>query len=891
MKLKNRIGTLIAATAAVIFVIASPAHAGGPLVNCSPGVPFTYPGGGANIPWNPDLGPLGTLNNADAVMQSAAAFAAWTVVPSSTVSFAQGAPLPVNVDTSNFNPWVFAPAPDGLNAIVYDEDGSLFNLLFGFGTGVLGFAGPEWGITAACEITESFAFINGGSVFQGLPVNELQCVQHHEFGHFQNLAHSVVNEQIAAFSDYTGPAPFDTFGFPVNLVNRIETMSPFIFVNGGQCDAHTDDVMSVSNIYPAAGYPGNTGSITGHILAPNGVTQLTGVNVIARNIANPFDDAVSALSSDVTDTFTQGAPFVGQYTFNNLTDGASYAIYVDGIIQGGFSTPPLVPLPGPEEFYNGAGESSNGATDDPSVYSAVVAAAGSQSTGVDIIFNSPAPGQALALGDDDAIELFMPFTFEYCGESYNSLFVNSNGSVSFGAGSTDFSESVLDHLLGPPRIAGVWDDLNPASGGVVTFFQTINDFTVSFQGVPEFPAAGANSFDIVLTRSSNQVDLLYGDLSAPDGLAGLSCGGLKTTGNEAEVDLTALDDQSKANAAINARNESSKFEIFTTFDNDLSGRSLSFNTPNAFKDSFENNDTFGSAKAIGLPFDSADRRGSSEIFDFTEIRPVGGDVDYFRFNADAGQTLVAEVTAGSLDSVLGLFDSTGTLVAADDDGGLGLLSKLQFPIAAAGQYTLAVSTFPDFDFSGDGGSGSRYVVNVQSIDGFVLSLGDDSTQEVDLGFSFPFQGSSYDSVFVNSNGNLTFGSGSTDFTESVSELLSGPPRIAPLWDDLSPNNGGQVVVEFGAADFTVTFDGVPEFQATGANTFSVTLHATGDYEIAYGATNGNDALAGVSEGGGAADPGPSDLSTSASWPGTGTTYQLFGSGTFDLDFSTLTFIP
>jgi len=144
---------------------------------------------------------------------------------------------------------------------------------------------------------------------------------------------------------------------------------------------------------------------------------------------------------------------------------------------------------------------------------------------------------------------------------------------------------------------------------------------------------------------------------------------------------------------------------------------------------------------------------------------------------------------------------------------------------------------------------------------------------------------------VNSNGNLTFGSGSTDFTESVSELLSGPPRIAPLWDDLSPNNGGQVVVEFGAADFTVTFDGVPEFQATGANTFSVTLHATGDYEIAYGATNGNDALAGVSEGGGAADPGPSDLSTSASWPGTGTTYQLFGSGTFDLDFSTLTFIP
>lgn len=112
-----------------------------------------------------------------------------------------------------------------------------------------------------------------------------------------------------------------------------------------------------------------------------------------------------------------------------------------------------------------------------------------------------------------------------------------------------------------------------------------------------------------------------------------------------------------------------------------------------------------------------------------------------------------------------------------------------------------------------------------------------------------------------------------------------------LWDDLSPNNGGLVFLEQDASTFKVTYDSVPEFSATGANTFAVTLHSSGQITVAYGATNNNDGLAGVSQGGGAPNPGASDLSTSATWPATGTTYQLFGAGAFDLSNTTLTFIP
>ena len=182
---------------------------------------------------------------------------------------------------------------------------------------------------------------------------EMLAVQVHEFGHYQNLAHTVVNGQIVAGPDSRGPSPLDTFP-PVSFVNRIETMYPFLFINGGQATPHADDVAMFSTLYPEPEFAASTGTITGTVVAPNNTSRVTGVNVIARNLANPYDDAVSAISSDFTEDFTSGSPFVGVYTLRGLTPGASYAIYVDQIVIGGFSTPPRDPLPGVEEFYNGS---------------------------------------------------------------------------------------------------------------------------------------------------------------------------------------------------------------------------------------------------------------------------------------------------------------------------------------------------------------------------------------------------------------------------------------------------------------------------------------------------------------------------------------------------------
>ena len=871
--------------AAITLLVVPHASAGGPLANCSSGQPFLWNTSGP-IVFNPDQGNLGPLTHAQAVAAVQASFNVWGAVPTATVSYAAGAELPVDVDITNFEPYLNPSAPDGLSAVVFDDTGEIFDLLFGPGSGILGFAGPEWGDTPTCTIIEGVSFLNGPSFTNNTAAIDVMV---HEFGHWTNLAHTVVNGQIFLAGDTSGPTPFNTFGSPPTI-EVIETMYPFYFGPGsGTQTLEADDIAMVSTLYPESNFFDNSGTIAGTIFAPNGSTRLTGVNVIVRNVADPFEDAVSAISSDFTDSTSQADPVVGTYTINGLTPGADYAVFVDEILAGGFSTTPQVPLPGPEEFYNGADESNDPSTDDPSVFEVVTAAAGSPAMGIDIIFNQLGPGDPLPVGDDGFVELFLPFSYEICGQTFDSVFVNANGNLTFGSGSTDFSESVGEFLANQPRIAGLWDDLNPSAGGIVTFYQGKNDFTVVWDGVPEYYSTGANTFEITLKRSSNHIDVNYYDLTATDGLAGVSCGGAVTSGFETPSDLSSF-----APDRINLHNQPAVYEQFSFGTNDLAGSTVLYNGTTNYEDNWaEPNDVPNKARNITVPFDSI------PITRFTEIEPTGADIDLFRFHADAGKTLVAEILSGQLDSLIALFKIEGkgkntsyVFVDSDDDGGAGLLSKLQVPIAEDGDYLLAVTTFPDFGLTGAGFSGGRYVLDMFAIEGFLLDLGDDDSEEVPLGFTFPYQGADWTSVFVNSNGNLTFGSGNTDWSESVPEFLAGAPRIAPLWVDLSPNNGGLVTVEYGSGSAMVSFVGVPEFFSTGSNTFSVTMYADGSVDIQYDGVSATDGLVGVTEGGGAADPGQTDLSAGGPYLAVGTTYELFNFGNpLDLDPSTLVFSP
>jgi hypothetical protein len=698
-----------------LLVSASVAQAGGPLDLCAPNVPFLWPDGGTNIPFNPDQGNLGILNGTEATAAVGEAFQAWQDVATSTVTYVDTGQMPVDVDQSNFFFFLFPGVEDGLSPIVFDDDGAIFELLFGPGSGVLGFAGSDVLDPVSCAITEGAAFLNGPAIDT---LEGLLDLMVHEFGHYTNLAHTVVNGQIF-IGDSTGPTPDnDTFGFPPfpDGVEVIETMYPFLFSGVDQLSRtpHKDDIAALSTLYPEPDFLATTGTIRGTISVRG--HELSGVNVIARNLADPFVDAVSAISGD----FTQGAPANGTYTLNGLTHGASYAVYVDAIQDGGFSTPPRLALPGPEEFHNTEGTESD--SDDPLAFDGVIVAAGSPSTGVDIIFNPFQPDSPLPVGEDGAVEVFLPFQFRMCGQRFDSVFINANGNLTFGTPDFQFAENIPEFLGGPPRVAGLWRDLSPFNlvtgvpQGSVSFSETHHSFTAHWNGVPEFPDAGSNTFSITLYRIFGGIEIKSGDLTASNGLVGISCGAAVTSQFEQESNLSKFLKSrpcGKKTACLPIR-KPAIFELFDNDDHDLAETRLLGSTI-PFFDRYEHNDTLKKAASIRLPFNTiAEKR-------FTEIRPAGQDVDYFKARRlKEGQTLIAETLSGQLDSVLGIFDANGNLLAVDDDGGSGVLSRVELVIPADGTYFIAVGAWPDFEFTGDGNTDptfgvGRYVLDVQAL--------------------------------------------------------------------------------------------------------------------------------------------------------------------------------
>lgn len=156
-------------------------------------------------------------------------------------------------------------------------------------------------------------------------------------------------------------------------------------------------------------------------------------------------------------------------------------------------------------------------------------------------------------------------------------------------------------------------------------------------------------------------------------------------------------------------------------------------------------------------------------------------------------------------------------------------------------------------------------------DGTAIALGDDDSREVPLPFAFPFFGKSYDKAFVNSDGNVTFEAADNASTaRTLSRLISGPPRVAPLLADLDPSQGGRVTTTGSASAFSVKWTEVPQFEVADKNTFELTLFPDGRITFSYDATNLTlglqEGAVGIAAGGSAEGLVAADLSHVAGQP-------------------------
>ena len=186
---------------------------------------------------------------------------------------------------------------------------------------------------------------------------------------------------------------------------------------------------------------------------------------------------------------------------------------------------------------------------------------------------------------------------------------------------------------------------------------------------------------------------------------------------------------------------------------------------------------------------------------------------------------------------------------ADDDSGVGLLSRLLVQITADGTFSVGVSTFPDLDLHGRRGDSGRYVLNISSYRGTSFPLAMTTASRFGLStFAFPFQGTNWSSVFVNGNGNLTFGAANADFSRDRAGVAGRTTAHCRRSGTTCSPPAGLVIAEEKDRELQIHFVSVPEFLATGTNYFSVTLDRSGEITFDYGATNRSDAIVGITPG-------------------------------------------
>ncbi len=142
---------------------------------------------------------------------------------------------------------------------------------------------------------------------------------------------------------------------------------------------------------------------------------------------------------------------------------------------------------------------------------------------------------------------------------------------------------------------------------------------------------------------------------------------------------------------------------------------------------------------------------------------------------------------------------------------------------------------------------------VDSILSTVVNLGDDAYVEVPLanGKQVVLYGVSYDRVYIGSNGYLTFTEGDTQNKESPENHFR-LPRVSGMFDNLKPNEGGQIWWKQLEDRFVVTYDNVRVDGNFTNDTVSFQIEMFFDGRIAINWLNieAYDGLSGISAGNG-----------------------------------------
>lgn len=420
---------------------------------------------------------------------------------------------------------------------------------------------------------------------------------------------------------------------------------------------------------------------------------------------------------------------------------------------------------------------------------------------------SGASSTTLSLSDDD----YSSYSFErldtlrFYGEPYEQMFVSSNGYITFGAGSQSLSNDVDEHFL-LPAVSVLRHDLDPRDIGRVVVDEWATLVAITYEGVPAYGETSPNHVQIVL-HTNGTIELNFvGVTGRTSWIVGLSNGlsgprpdevnfvGGSTTREQCwdgiDNDGDGLVDCDDGDCVDECGAER-EYDCFNGRDDDHDGL-VDCDDPDCAYEM----ECYGE-RDCGDRLDN-DGDGLADCDD-----------------PDCWDQPVCEILCQ------GYWESFEPGEIEDLEG-----TRLQFrPSPSEPQgYSLNVrDRISDFNVDPHSGDVTE-----------VFNLGDDDSREFvfQVFEGFTFFDRTYDSVFVSSNGYVTFGRGSPSLGYapwSHFEL----PSIAALRGDLNPRSGGEVVVDETSRYVAVTFLDVPWFSDPSLNTFQIELRRNGNISIVY----------------------------------------------------------
>jgi len=198
-------------------------------------------------------------------------------------------------------------------------------------------------------------------------------------------------------------------------------------------------------------------------------------------------------------------------------------------------------------------------------------------------------------------------------------------------------------------------------------------------------------------------------------------------------------------------------------------------------------------------------------------------------DSDCASNLFCQPVTGFYESFSSTqtFDLVGHTITYTPDG--------------SGGYTWSVTTGATYPVTPGSGSVTQS-----------LALGDSDAEEWLLTqmAGVPFFGTTFPSVFVGSNGFVTFESGDS-YSDGSTSAFFDYPRIAGVDDDLDPDGGndGTIVVDESPSSLAITFTDVPVWATGDLIRFQIVIYDTGQIVIAYEQVPGGSPWVGLSSGG------------------------------------------